>query len=88
MQTPNKVTLEGFYLARAKFLRDQCTTNEATNRVLCAQCGGRIKMAPVRIEIHAVANGQCVGNGEAFEAGVPYCPACEELPASRGCVHA
>ncbi len=88
MQTPQKMTLEGFYLGRAVFLRDECVTNGATGRVLCRQCGTRIKAAPVTIEIHAGSNGKCLGEGEEFEAGVPYCPACEALPASRGCVHA
>ena len=88
MQTPVKLTLEGFYQGRGVFLREKCYTNGATGRVLCRQCGTRIKAAPVFIEIHDAAKGQCVGNGEQFEAGVPYCPSCEELPASRGCVHA
>jgi hypothetical protein len=87
MKTPVKLTLEGFYQGRARFLRDECVTNSTTGRVCCRKCGTRIKAAPVTIEIHAASNGECVGEGEEFEAGVPYCPACEELPASRGCVH-
>ena len=88
MQTPKRFMLEGFYQARAVFLRDQCVTNAATGRVLCRGCGGRIKAVPATIEIHELADGQCRGQGEQFEAGVPYCPCCEDLPAMTGCVHA
>ena len=88
MQTPVKLTLEGFYQGRAVFLRDDCITNPHNGRVLCRHCGTRIKVAPVTVEIHAASNGKCLGEGEEFDAGVPYCPACEELPAGRGCVHA
>jgi len=88
MQTPTKVTLEGFYQARAEFLKELCYTNPETQMVLCRACGGRLKVVCACIEIHLSRNGQCGGEGEQFEAGVPYCPGCEELPASRGCVHA
>lgn len=88
MQAPKGVTLEGFYLGRAKFLCEECTSNAQTGVVLCRHCGGRIKAAAVQVEIHEAANGRCLGNGEGFEAGLPYCPSCEELPANVGCVHA
>jgi len=88
MQTPSKVTLEGFYRGRLEFLKMETVNNPANARVTCRKCGGRIKVVPVIMEIHDAADGQCVTRGESFEAGVPYCPACEELPASRGCVHA
>ena len=88
MQTPVKVTLEGFYQRREAFLRDECYSNGQTGVVLCCHCGGRIKGAAVKVEIHEASSGKCVGNGEQFEAGVPYCPHCEALPANRGCVHA
>ena len=88
MQTPVKLTLDGFYGRRAEFLRERTIKNEANGRVICRVCGTRIKILPAQIEIHEAGNGQCVGNGESFEAGVPYCPGCEELPAAEGCVHA
>ncbi len=88
MQTPTKVTLDGFYLGRNEYLRNDTHTNYETMRVLCRKCGSRIKVLPAKIEIHDAANGQCVGGGESFETGIPYCPHCEEMPAAAGCVHA
>ena len=88
MQTPVKVTLDGFYRERAEFLEKQSGPGRGRYRVFCRTCGEQIKVQPAQIEIHEAANGQCKGNGEVFEAGIPYCPACEELPAGAGCVHA
>ena len=88
MQTPVKVTLEGFYQARKGYLAEKCHFHGVTGRMLCRKCGERIKMVAAKVEIHEAGNGQCVGNGERFEAGIPYCPGCEELPAAEGCVHA
>ena len=88
MQTPKQWTLEGFYQARARFLKEEAITNQANGRVICRSCGTRIKAAAVKIEIHEVGKAECMGNGEAFDAGIPYCPRCEPLPAGVGCVHA
>lgn len=88
MQTPVKVTLEGFYRGRAEFLKLGTVTHLVTGRVLCRKCGGRIKVQPVMIEIHDAAECRCEARCEHFEAGIPYCASCEELPAARGCVHA
>ncbi len=88
MQTPSKLTLEGFYRGRAEFLKTSTIKNKANGRVLCVKCGARIKVQPAQIEIHEAWHGLCKGNGEVFEAGVPYCPGCEEPPAETGCVHA
>jgi len=87
MQTPKRVTLEGFYQARVAYLNKQTSSSLLTGRVVCDVCGTQIQVASVPIEIHYVAAGRCVGEGEEFEAGIPYCPRCEALPESRGCVH-
>ena len=87
MQTPKGITLQEFHDARAAFLRDKCVSWPTTGVVTCAACGERIKCAPVVFEIHQAGEQQCIPEGDEFEAGVPYCPQCEELPASRGCVH-
>jgi hypothetical protein len=87
MQTPQRITLEGFYTGRRDYLRDLTQSSPFTGKVVCRWCGVQIKMAPVTVEIHGPSGDGCVGEGEEFEAGVPYCPRCEELPESRGCVH-
>ena len=88
MQTPRELTLEGFYQARAVFMRDQCMTSPTTGQVLCRECGARIKVMLAKIEIHEAGKERCQGNGEHFKAGIPYCPCGERLPAETGCVHA
>ena len=45
-------------------------------------------MVAAGIQIHEAGKAECTGNGEAFDAGIPYCPHCEALPANAGCVHA
>ena len=88
MQTPSKVTLEGFYNARREWLEKNTRSNRLTGQVICRFCGDPVHCCAANIEIHDAANGQCKGNGENFDAAIPYCARCESMPANTGCVHA
>lgn len=88
MQTPTRGTLEGFYRGRAEWMERETRAHTLTGQVICRTCGDRIHACLAQISIHDAANGECKGNGEAFEAGIPYCARCESMPANTGCVHA
>jgi hypothetical protein len=87
MQTPVRVKLEEFQAARKEWLRTRVVVWPETEVYTCVDCQTRIKMAPVKLEVHEAGLAACLSTGEEFETGIPYCPRCEPLPAARGCVH-
>ena len=88
MQTPEKVTLEGFLEARVAFMRGVEARPDPRLTFRCRKCGATIKTVSAQISVHEARFGGCAGWGEVINAAIPYCPSCEELPAATGCVHA
>jgi hypothetical protein len=87
MKTPVKVTLEEYHQARCEWLKENTHTVEELPGLRCLACGGRVRVEPVTLELHARGLPGCQGDGETMLTGIPYCPGCEELPAKTGCVH-
>jgi hypothetical protein len=54
----------------------------------CKKCGTHIEVATCYVAIHDESlDPLCVGPGWIEHFFVPYCPACESIPETRGCVH-
>lgn len=54
----------------------------------CKDCGSRILCVNCYISHHSEEfEGTCAGNGEVTQMLIPYCPHCDPVPATSGCVH-
>jgi hypothetical protein len=76
-----------FYAERTEFLNRDCRGGTGRGEVYHRACGTRIRVVGATLHVHDQSHEGCVGNGEHFEAGIPYCPKCEPQPAAEGCVH-
>jgi len=87
MRTPVKVPLEGYLQARRDFLAQKTLAWPTTGGLQCVECGEQIRAQAATLDVHGPDLGVCEGQGGTMQTAVPYCPRCEELPATRGCVH-
>lgn len=87
MQTPAKVTLDQYLQARREFLAQKTLAWPTTGGLQCVECGGAIRGQAAILSVHDLNVGVCAGTGHTMTTAVPYCPACEEVPAARGCLH-
>lgn len=78
MQSPKKTPLTDFSHAY--------TAMAALNE--CPLCAGRLALAECFVSFHAIEFGDaCAGEGKCQPVLIPFCPACEPVPDSKGCVH-
>lgn len=87
MQTPLKVTLDQYLQARREFLAQKTLAWPTTGGLQCVECGGTIRAQAATLDVHGPELGVCENHGETMDTAVPYCPACEEMPPARGCLH-
>jgi len=85
-RTPCRITATEFSDS-LKYFFDVCCSLYG-NTLSCIVCGTPILHVRAALSIHNSARGGCEGlEQRVWNTGVPYCPACEEKPAERGCLH-
>jgi len=83
MQIPTDLTVVKFYNERHRYLQEECYSNPATGVVLCRNCGSRIKIEPLELEVRDLGELEQGAVEHLIYAGVPYCPQCEAKPGTQ-----
>jgi hypothetical protein len=86
MTTPTRISRQDFFFAIEKWLNERCIVDRG--KITCKACGDQIQSVNALISIHSTQFVSiCAGTGEVRGVRVPYCPKCEQRPATAGCFH-
>ena len=87
METPHKKDALQFVLEIVNFRNFHAQKVETGEGYICKHCGATILSRMAFISIHSARFEDCAGSGFCKPFSIPYCPVCEHIPESSGCIH-
>src|SRR6185312_12654320 len=87
-RTPSRVSWNEVQVSVRSFYNDCCRQRTTSERPMCKKCGSEVATVVAFMDVHDERLcDSCAGPDRVWKLPVPYCPRCEEKPATRGCIH-
>jgi hypothetical protein len=86
MKTPQRSTIEEFSDEAKRWAFTEAKSRE-DGIAICAKCESVLELKEAHVSIHFIELSECTGAGRVSKFFIPYCPRCEPVPDTYGCLH-